>query len=61
MDFKKWAFAMSPLQFSGVYERMAELEELQGETDLNQRCIEEILGHLEGERRSLRSAPGAAF
>jgi ubiquinone/menaquinone biosynthesis C-methylase UbiE len=49
MDFKKHAFTMSKSQFSGVYERMAGLDDLQGETDLNQRCTEEILRHLEGE------------
>lgn len=43
MDFKDTVFTMDPKQFSALYGRTAHVQELQGETDLNQACIDEIL------------------
>lgn len=41
--FKDKVFRMSPHQFSALYARTAREEELQGETDLNKACCDEIL------------------
>jgi len=49
MVFKGRAFEMTELEFSSVYQRTASVSELQGETDLNQRCTTEILSNLSGE------------
>lgn len=49
MDFKDQAFEMSEEEFSDVYRRVADVNELQGETDLNKKCSEEILGLLAGK------------
>ena len=43
MTFKNSVFRMTPEQFSALYERTGDVQELQGETDLNQACIDEIL------------------
>lgn len=43
MTFKNSVFTMTPKQYSGLYERTGDVQELQGETDLNQACLEEIL------------------
>jgi ubiquinone/menaquinone biosynthesis C-methylase UbiE len=49
MTFKSQAFRLSEAEFSGVYERTASVNELQGETDLNAACTEEILASLAGQ------------
>jgi ubiquinone/menaquinone biosynthesis C-methylase UbiE len=49
MDFKQRAFTMTDAEFAGVYRRTADVSELQGETDLNDRCTEEILRNLVGQ------------
>jgi ubiquinone/menaquinone biosynthesis C-methylase UbiE len=43
MTFKQKVFTMSASEFSGLYERTVHVQELQGETDLNQACTKEIL------------------
>jgi ubiquinone/menaquinone biosynthesis C-methylase UbiE len=43
MTFKESVFTMTPQQFSALYERTGDVQELQGETDLNQACIDQIL------------------
>ncbi len=42
MTFKKDVFAMTPDEFGQLYARTAHVQELQGETDLNEACVEEI-------------------
>ena len=42
MDFKKDAYRMSEAEFADLYRDVAEVSELQGETDLNQRCLDNI-------------------
>jgi ubiquinone/menaquinone biosynthesis C-methylase UbiE len=49
MDFKDHAFTMTDEEFADVYRRTASVSELQGETDLNDRCTDEILRNLVGE------------
>lgn len=43
MTFKNEVFSMNDKQFSALYERTSHVQELQGETDLNKACTEEIL------------------
>lgn len=43
MSFKKWFYAASSKDISKLYQRTAHLQEIQGETDLNQQCIDRIL------------------
>lgn len=43
MDFKERAFVMTEDEFSGVYRKVADVAELQGETDLNEACTRAIL------------------
>lgn len=43
MNFKNTVFEMNERDFSKLYERTGHVQELQGETDLNQECIDEIL------------------
>ena len=43
MKFKNWVFRRSEKEFGNLYERTLHVQELQGETDLNQQCLEEIL------------------
>lgn len=43
MTFKNTVFSMNKEQFSKLYERTGDVQELQGETDLNEACIKEIL------------------
>ena len=46
MTFKDSVFGMDTESFSALYERTAHVQQLQGETDLNQRCTDEILRSL---------------
>ncbi len=43
MTFKNWVFKKSDKDFSALYERTLHVQELQGETDLNDQCLQEIL------------------
>jgi ubiquinone/menaquinone biosynthesis C-methylase UbiE len=43
MTFKNTVFRMNGKQFSALYERTGDVQELQGETDLNEACVKEIL------------------
>ena len=48
--FKDSAFGMTEDEFTDFYRRTAVHWELQGETDLNQRCVDAIVGSVVGER-----------
>lgn len=50
MTFKDSAFRMTEAEFGDFYRRTTARWELQGETDLNQRCIDAILDSVVGER-----------
>ncbi len=43
MEFKNWVFFSTEKEFSSLYEKTLHVQELQGETDLNQACTEAIL------------------
>lgn len=43
MTFKDWVFKKSEKEFGALYERTLHVQELQGETDLNELCLKEIL------------------
>lgn len=43
MTFKNSVFSMTKEQFSDLYGRTLHVQELQGETDLNEACVKEIL------------------
>jgi ubiquinone/menaquinone biosynthesis C-methylase UbiE len=49
LDFKEKAFSLTEEEFCDVYRRVAGVTQLQGETDLNERCTLEILRSLQGE------------
>jgi ubiquinone/menaquinone biosynthesis C-methylase UbiE len=49
LDFKDRAFAMTPEEFAGVYRSIADVASMQGETDLNERCVEAILAAVVGD------------
>lgn len=46
MLFKNSVFGMTKNEFGQLYERTSQVQELQGETDLNQECIKEILNNI---------------
>jgi len=48
LTFKARAFRMSTEEFADVYRRIADVSELQGETNLNARCTEAIQRSLRG-------------
>ena len=50
MAFKDSAFHMTAEEYGDFYRRTAEHWELQGETDLNQRCVDAIVESVAGER-----------
>src|SRR5688500_8050596 len=50
MDFKNWVFKKSDKEFGELYERTAHVQELQGETDLNDACLKEILRLVKGKK-----------
>lgn len=60
MDFKNWVFARSNTEFGALYERTGHVQELQGETDLNEPCLDEIMHLLEG-RKVLEVGCGRGF
>ena len=49
MTFKNWVFSADEKSFSNLYERTGSVQELQGETDLNPQCTEEILKNITGK------------
>lgn len=48
-DFKERGFAMTPAEFAHVYESTADLQQIQGCTDLNDACVEAILAAVVGD------------
>ena len=46
MTFKNWFYTADSARIGKLYEKTAHLQEIQGETDLNQQCIERILDSL---------------
>ncbi len=50
MNFKDSVFDLTGDEFSRLYERTAHMQELQGETDLNEACAAAILRSLRGKR-----------
>jgi len=49
LEFKERAFQMSPQEFADVYRSIAEVASMQGDTDLNERCVEAILSSVIGQ------------
>lgn len=49
MTFKNTVFSATKKEFSALYERTSHVQELQGETDLNQQCTDEILKNISGK------------
>lgn len=43
MEFKNWIFKRSDQEFGALYERTGHVQELQGETDVNDECLREIM------------------
>lgn len=43
MSFKEWFYGASSHKISKLYESTADAQQLQGETDLNEACVDEIL------------------
>lgn len=50
MNFKEEVFSFTPKQFGALYDRTGHVQELQGETDLNQACTDEILKTISGKK-----------
>jgi len=48
MSFKNSVFSIDTKEFGNLYERTAHVGALQGDTDLNAACVEEILGSVAG-------------
>ena len=48
-EFKQRGFSMSPAEFSDIYARTADLQQIQGCTDLNHQSVEAILRAVVGE------------
>lgn len=48
MSFKDWIFSANSKEFSALYKRTSHVQELQGETDLNQKCTDAILSTISG-------------
>lgn len=49
MHFKNWFYSASSKEIGALYTKTAHVQELQGETDLNQQCINEILKTISGK------------
>lgn len=60
MNFKNWVFEGSDKDFSNLYERTLHVQELQGETDLNKKTIEEILKIIK-DKKVLEVGCGRAY
>ncbi len=50
MTFKDWVFKGTDKEFGNLYERTALPQELQGDTDLNEACLQEILKKVKGKK-----------
>lgn len=50
LTFKDWVFKKSDKEFSNLYERTLHVQELQGETDLNDQCVKEMLKVIKNKR-----------
>lgn len=50
MSFKNWIWEKSDKDFNNLYERTLHVQELQGETDLNDRCLHEITKSIKNKR-----------
>lgn len=50
MEFKNWVFKKSDKEFGKLYERTLHVQELQGETDLNEECTQAILKAIKGKK-----------
>lgn len=50
LTFKDWVFRKSSSDFSALYERTLHVQELQGETDLNEQCINEIVSTIKKKK-----------
>jgi ubiquinone/menaquinone biosynthesis C-methylase UbiE len=48
MTFKNWVFQSTDAEFGALYERTTSTDELQGESDLNNACLEQILQTVQG-------------
>jgi SAM-dependent methyltransferase len=48
--FKDWVFASTDAEFGQLYARTGHVQELQGETDLNEPCLREILQLVRGRQ-----------
>jgi SAM-dependent methyltransferase len=48
-EFKAHGFAMSAQEFSRTYAHVADLTDLQGETDLNNKCVQAIVAAIWGD------------
>jgi ubiquinone/menaquinone biosynthesis C-methylase UbiE len=49
MTFKDWVFSDDEKRFGSLYERTGHVQELQGETDLNLKCTNEIIKSITGQ------------
>jgi ubiquinone/menaquinone biosynthesis C-methylase UbiE len=50
MTFKNWVFQKTDKEFGQLYERTLHAQEIQGETDLNEQCLHEILKAVKGKK-----------
>lgn len=58
MTFKNWFFEADSKKIGALYEKTAHLQEIQGETDLNNQCIEKILNSIEESSKVLEVGCG---
>ena len=50
MNFKNWVWEKDDKEFGNLYKRTLSAQELQGETDLNDKCLKEILANVKGKK-----------
>lgn len=50
MSFKNWFYSADSKQIGELYEKTSHLQEIQGETDLNQQCTKKILETISSDR-----------
>jgi ubiquinone/menaquinone biosynthesis C-methylase UbiE len=60
MTFKNWVFQSTDKEFGALYERTTSTNELQGETDVNDACLREILEVVQN-RTVLEAGCGRGF
>jgi ubiquinone/menaquinone biosynthesis C-methylase UbiE len=58
--FKDWIFTCTGKEFGELYARTEHVQELQGETDLNDECLQQIVRHVHG-RSVLEVGCGRGF